>query len=120
MIYDRSRLWEDEEIHVEKISGPYRRFPKRDLHPMRQRLQQMKKPLFKPTRLLRVADMQIVKGSELNDSDFYCAISYSWNQSGDVIRPEDNGPEDYICIDEGKHTIIDSPAKKIKTRGKPR
>ena len=118
--YDRSRQWEAGELYTEKLFGPYRGFPRRDLHPMRQRVQQMKRPLFKPTRLIRVADMRIIKGFELNDSDYYCAISYSWNQSGDVFRPEGSGPEDYICRDEGKHTIIDSSAKKIKTRGKPR
>ena len=118
--YDRSRLWVGESVHIEKTSGPYRQFRKRDLCPMRQRLKQMKRPLFKLTQLLGVADIQIIKGSKLNDNDYYCAISYSRNQSGDVIRPETSGLDDYICMDEGKHTIIDCPAKKIKTRGKPR
>ncbi|KAI7848053.1 hypothetical protein BDC45DRAFT_541375 [Circinella umbellata] len=118
--YDRSRQWRGEEIYIEKLSGPHKRFPKRDVRPMQERLQKLKKPLFKPTRLIRVADMELIQGSDLADDDYYCAISYSWNQSGDICKQENSGPEDIICIDEGKHTIIDSPAKKIKTRGKPR
>ncbi|KAG2223710.1 hypothetical protein INT45_007288 [Circinella minor] len=118
--YDRSRIWRGEEIYIGKLSGPHKRFPKRDVRPMQERLQRLKKPLFKPTRLIRVADMQVIKGSDLTDDDYYCAISYSWNQSGDICKQEDSVSEDIICIDKGKHTIIDSAAKKIKTRGKPR
>ncbi|KAI8148347.1 hypothetical protein BJV82DRAFT_263293 [Fennellomyces sp. T-0311] len=60
-----------------------------------------KVPHFKPTSLVRVSDMQVVPGSTVNEH--YWTLSYSWNQSGKIIRV---GAEEYDRIDEGKHTIV--------------
>ncbi|KAI9250173.1 hypothetical protein BDA99DRAFT_608473 [Phascolomyces articulosus] len=59
------------------------------------------KPDFMPTKLVRISDTQVVDGSQVNEG--YCALSYSWNQSGE-IQQDDNG--EYIRVDEGKHEII--------------
>ncbi|KAI8141244.1 hypothetical protein BJV82DRAFT_670871 [Fennellomyces sp. T-0311] len=45
--------------------------------------------------------MQVVSGLAVNDH--YWALSYSWNQSGDIIC---KGDDDYERIDQGKHRII--------------
>ncbi|KAI9247680.1 hypothetical protein BDA99DRAFT_253456 [Phascolomyces articulosus] len=59
------------------------------------------KPDFMPTKLVRISDMEVVDGSQVNEG--YCALSYSWNQSGD-IKQDDNGK--HVRIDNGKHKII--------------
>ncbi|KAI9253533.1 hypothetical protein BDA99DRAFT_540787 [Phascolomyces articulosus] len=59
------------------------------------------KPNFMPSKLVRISDMTVVYGSQVNEG--YCALSYSWNQSGDIQR-DDHGK--YTRIDEGKHKII--------------
>ncbi|KAI9271752.1 hypothetical protein BDA99DRAFT_534224 [Phascolomyces articulosus] len=60
------------------------------------------KPDFMPTKLVRISDMKVVDGSQVNEG--YCALSYSWNQSGDFLLNETTGK--YKRIDEGKHEII--------------
>ncbi|KAI9271836.1 hypothetical protein BDA99DRAFT_595076 [Phascolomyces articulosus] len=57
---------------------------------------------FMPTKLVRISDMTVVDGSQVNEG--YCAFSYSWNQSGDMVLDETTGK--YKRIDEGKHKII--------------
>ncbi|KAI9247688.1 hypothetical protein BDA99DRAFT_609220, partial [Phascolomyces articulosus] len=64
------------------------------------------KPNFMPTKLVRISDMKVIDGSQVNQG--YCALSYSWNQSGDILISETTGK--YKRIDEGKHEII-SPIK---------
>ncbi|KAI8143021.1 hypothetical protein BJV82DRAFT_613137 [Fennellomyces sp. T-0311] len=59
-------------------------------------------PEFKPTWLVRISDMQVVPGSSINKH--YWALSYSWNQSGELIH---KGGEEYERIDEGRHRIIE-------------
>ncbi|KAI9278780.1 hypothetical protein BDA99DRAFT_567435 [Phascolomyces articulosus] len=56
------------------------------------------KPDFMPTKLVCISDMAVVDGSQVNEG--YCALSYSWNQSGSffynpfrrkyIIRPDGN------------------------------
>ncbi|KAI9253465.1 hypothetical protein BDA99DRAFT_540715 [Phascolomyces articulosus] len=53
-----------------------------------------------PTKLVCISDINIVDGSQVNEG--YCALSYSWNQSGDIR--DDNGK--YVRVDEGKHKIV--------------
>ncbi|KAI9245232.1 hypothetical protein BDA99DRAFT_593923 [Phascolomyces articulosus] len=69
------------------------------------------KPDFIPTKLVRISDMKVVDGSQLNEG--YCALSYSWNQSADILIDETTGK--YKRIDEGKHKIIsyDSISREI-------
>ncbi|KAI9244204.1 hypothetical protein BDA99DRAFT_610226 [Phascolomyces articulosus] len=62
------------------------------------------KPKFMPNKLVRVSDMQAVDASQLNEG--YCAISYSWNQSGHIFLDEKDGK--YKRKDEGKHVLIRS------------
>ncbi|KAI9251355.1 hypothetical protein BDA99DRAFT_541347 [Phascolomyces articulosus] len=59
------------------------------------------KPDFMPTKLVRISDMKVVNGSQVNEG--YCALSYSWNQSGD-IKQDDN--RKYVRVDDGEHKII--------------
>ncbi|KAI8143072.1 hypothetical protein BJV82DRAFT_579213 [Fennellomyces sp. T-0311] len=67
-------------------------------------------PEFKPTWLVRVSDMQVVPGSSVDGH--YWALSYSWNQSGELIH---KGGEDYDRIDEGKHQIIEYKGTRTRT-----
>ncbi|KAI9271887.1 hypothetical protein BDA99DRAFT_595139 [Phascolomyces articulosus] len=60
------------------------------------------KPDFMPTKLVRISDMKVVNGSQVNEG--YCALSYLWKQSGDILLDETIGK--YVRIDEGKHKII--------------
>ncbi|KAI9261523.1 hypothetical protein BDA99DRAFT_537913 [Phascolomyces articulosus] len=60
------------------------------------------KPEFMPTKLVRISDMQVMDGSQVNEG--YCALSYAWNQSGEIIQDGVTGK--YKRIDEGKHKII--------------
>ncbi|KAI9271495.1 hypothetical protein BDA99DRAFT_533983 [Phascolomyces articulosus] len=62
---------------------------------------ELPKPDFMPTKLVRISDMKVVDGSQVNEG--YCALSYSWDQSGD-IQQDDNGK--YVRVDDGKHKII--------------
>ncbi|KAI8148997.1 heterokaryon incompatibility protein-domain-containing protein [Fennellomyces sp. T-0311] len=57
---------------------------------------------FRPTWLVRVDDMALVQGSEAK-KEGYCALSYSWNYSGD-IEIDDRGKSTFI--DRSKHKII--------------
>ncbi|KAI8144009.1 hypothetical protein BJV82DRAFT_74164 [Fennellomyces sp. T-0311] len=56
---------------------------------------------FRPTWLVRVSDMQVVPGSEVDDH--YWTLSYSWSQSGEMIERSDG---EYDRIDESKHKIV--------------
>ncbi|KAI8147615.1 hypothetical protein BJV82DRAFT_353368 [Fennellomyces sp. T-0311] len=63
--------------------------------------------------------MQVVTGSIVNDH--YWTLSYSWNQSGEIIH---RGDEEYERIDEGRHTIVSTremmsgnPGKEVKFEG---
>ncbi|KAI8140230.1 heterokaryon incompatibility protein-domain-containing protein [Fennellomyces sp. T-0311] len=56
---------------------------------------------FRPTWLVRVSDMKRVHGSVATLG--YCALSYSWNYSGDIVEHE-NGKS--TCDDKGLHKII--------------
>ncbi|KAI9251360.1 hypothetical protein BDA99DRAFT_541352 [Phascolomyces articulosus] len=70
------------------------------------------KPDFMPTKLVRISDMKVVDGSQVNEG--YCTLSYSWNQSGDMVLDKTTGK--YKRIDEGKHEII-SPIEVCYTKG---
>ncbi|KAG2217619.1 hypothetical protein INT45_004174 [Circinella minor] len=61
---------------------------------------------FKPTWLVRASDMQLVSGSSITDNTQYHALSYSWNQSGEIIKRHSNSRNKYDRVDDGKHTII--------------
>ncbi|KAI8146618.1 hypothetical protein BJV82DRAFT_599202 [Fennellomyces sp. T-0311] len=58
-------------------------------------------PKFKPTWLVRISDMKRVPGSTV--TGYYWALSYSWNQSGEVIYKGDGR---YERTDQSKHQII--------------
>ncbi|KAI9271670.1 hypothetical protein BDA99DRAFT_556892 [Phascolomyces articulosus] len=60
------------------------------------------KPDFMPTKLVRISDMKVIDGSQVNEG--YCTLSYSWNQSGDMVLDKTTGK--YKRTDEGKHKII--------------
>ena len=76
------------------------------------------KPDFMPTYLVRTSDMKVVPGSEVHEG--YCTLSYSWNQSGEIIKDE-TGKKSHRRIDEGKHKIV-FPARTVrkKPRGRKR
>ncbi|KAI9265233.1 heterokaryon incompatibility protein-domain-containing protein [Phascolomyces articulosus] len=57
---------------------------------------------YRPTYLIRVSDWEKVPGKQVETG--YCALSYVWEQSGDVVRKE-NG--EYDCIDNGRHCIVE-------------
>ncbi|KAI9249677.1 hypothetical protein BDA99DRAFT_541986 [Phascolomyces articulosus] len=57
---------------------------------------------YRPTYLIRVSDWEIVPGKQVETG--YCALSYVWEQSGDVVQKE-NG--EYDCIDNGGHCIVE-------------
>ncbi|KAI9258029.1 heterokaryon incompatibility protein-domain-containing protein [Phascolomyces articulosus] len=119
--YHRTQ-WRVENTFTGELSGPYKRPPIRDKFPA----QQQDKPLFLPSKLVRVSDMTVIKGSEIGDGKRYCAISYSWNQSGNIVKKkkdcsnDDDDGDECTCDDEGKHVIVDYPSKKVKIKGRPR
>ncbi|KAI9262354.1 hypothetical protein BDA99DRAFT_510966 [Phascolomyces articulosus] len=57
---------------------------------------------YRPTYLMRVSDWKKVPGHEAKKG--YCALSYVWAQSGDVVQTK-NG--EYDCIDNGQHCIVE-------------
>ncbi|KAI8148739.1 hypothetical protein BJV82DRAFT_589434 [Fennellomyces sp. T-0311] len=67
------------------------------------RLEDTEVPEFKPTWLVRVEDMELIPGSSINEH--YWALSYSWNQSGEIFK-KPGTVDEYDRIDEGKHTIV--------------
>ena len=73
---------------------------------------------FMPTYLVRTSDMKVVQGSQVHEG--YCTLSYSWNQSGEIVINE-TSKKSHRRIDEGKHKII-LPAKIVrkKPRGRKR
>ena len=70
-----------------------------------------------PKRLVRINDMKVVFGSEIDEG--YCTLSYSWNQSGDMIEDKESG--NCERSDQGKHQIT-CPARTVqkKLRGRKR
>ncbi|KAG2219335.1 hypothetical protein INT45_006868 [Circinella minor] len=60
------------------------------------------KPDFMPSYLVRTSDMKLVEASKVQEG--YCTLSYSWSQSGEVIKNEKTGKSHRI--DNGKHEII--------------
>ncbi|KAG2224749.1 hypothetical protein INT45_009064 [Circinella minor] len=76
-------------------------------------VKKLSKPDFLPTYLVRVSDMRIVRGSEMNEG--YCALSYSWNQTGHILPDEHTGH--FMRVDQGQHKIV-SPGRMV--RKKPR
>ncbi|KAG2221002.1 hypothetical protein INT45_004621 [Circinella minor] len=74
-------------------------------------------PQFMPNYLVRTSDMKVVKGSEVHEG--YCALSYSWDQSGEVLINKTTGKS--YRIDQGKHEIISSgKTARKKPRGRKR
>ena len=61
---------------------------------------------FMPSYLVRTSDMKVVKGSDVNEG--YCTLSYSWNQSGEIIKIG-AGEKSHRRIDQGIHKIIFPP-----------
>ncbi|KAI9262410.1 hypothetical protein BDA99DRAFT_537754 [Phascolomyces articulosus] len=59
---------------------------------------------YRPNLLVRVSDWKTVPGTEAKDG--YCALSYCWDQSGEVVE-RDDGSGEYDCIDNSKHCIVD-------------
>ncbi|KAI8137908.1 heterokaryon incompatibility protein-domain-containing protein [Fennellomyces sp. T-0311] len=57
---------------------------------------------FKPTNLVRTSDMQVVSGEEANQP--YCALSYCWSQSGEIIKDEKD--KERRANDGAEHKII--------------
>ncbi|KAI9249673.1 hypothetical protein BDA99DRAFT_608554 [Phascolomyces articulosus] len=57
---------------------------------------------YRPTYLIRVSDWEKVPGKQVKTG--YCALSYVWEQSGDVVQKE-NG--EYDCNDNGRHCIVE-------------
>ncbi|KAI9262347.1 hypothetical protein BDA99DRAFT_605232 [Phascolomyces articulosus] len=57
---------------------------------------------YRPTYLIRVSDWKKVPGKQVETG--YCALSYVWDQAGDVVQKE-NG--EYDCIDKGRHCIVE-------------
>ncbi|KAI8137147.1 hypothetical protein BJV82DRAFT_718415 [Fennellomyces sp. T-0311] len=74
-------------------------------------------PQFKPAWLVRTKDMKTVRGSGVHEA--YYALSYSWNQSGEIFKSSDS--EKYTRIDNGKHAIVSFKRAKIRktSRYKP-
>ncbi|KAI9268228.1 hypothetical protein BDA99DRAFT_359463 [Phascolomyces articulosus] len=60
------------------------------------------KPEFMPTKLVRISDMKVIDDAQVSEG--YCALSYSWSQSGKIVKDERVGK--YTRMDEGKHKII--------------
>ncbi|KAI9262256.1 hypothetical protein BDA99DRAFT_537599 [Phascolomyces articulosus] len=57
---------------------------------------------YRPTYLIRVSDWEKVPGHEAKNG--YCALSYVWAQSGQVVQNEEG---EYDCIDNGLHCIVE-------------
>ncbi|KAI9488625.1 hypothetical protein BDB00DRAFT_942146 [Zychaea mexicana] len=77
-----------------------------------QRLSAPPKSDFMPTWLIRVSDMTVVKGDTVANEG-YCAISYSWNWSGDMVISKDRSGSKMVRHDQEKHKII-YPARTIR------
>ncbi|KAG2219339.1 hypothetical protein INT45_006872 [Circinella minor] len=70
-----------------------------------------------PSYLVCISDMRVVKGAEVDEG--YCALSYSWNQSGEVLINQSTGKS--YRIDQGMHKIIFSgKTVQKKPRGRKR
>ncbi|KAI9488003.1 hypothetical protein BDB00DRAFT_933074 [Zychaea mexicana] len=80
-----------------------------------QRFSTLPKPEFMPSKLLRVSDMRVIQGSSVSEG--YCALSYSWNWSGEIIVDEVTGTT--RRVDHGRHRII-FPAKRVPRRPRGR
>ena len=71
------------------------------------------KPQFFPSYLVRVSDMIVVRGSEVKEG--YCALSYCWNKSGDLVQKEYTGRS--MIMDEVRHQIVFPGEMTPKTQG---
>ncbi|KAI8137935.1 hypothetical protein BJV82DRAFT_717783 [Fennellomyces sp. T-0311] len=107
--YDKLQYCLEEDIGG-SCSGPSRS-PTTLFTPQCPRSGPVEVPEFKPTWLIRTKDMKTVRGSDVQEP--YYALSYSWNQSGDIFKDDDDGQK-YTRIDNGKHEIIISQERKIK------
>ncbi|KAG2219337.1 hypothetical protein INT45_006870 [Circinella minor] len=74
------------------------------------------KPTFMPSYLVRTSDMKLIKGSEVHEG--YCSLSYSWNQSGEILINKTTGKS--YRIDEGKHKIILKACKRVRKERRER
>ncbi|KAI7847934.1 hypothetical protein BDC45DRAFT_610664 [Circinella umbellata] len=83
-------------------------YPRRRVQPPEKLPATIPKPAFMPSRLVRTSDMQVIYGSEVTEG--YCALSYSWNWSGDMITDKKTGK--YQRVDLGKHKIIQQSLEK--------
>ncbi|KAI7853081.1 hypothetical protein BDC45DRAFT_570601 [Circinella umbellata] len=86
---------------VERHTGPPKLFPS---------IIPKSKDEFMPTKLVRVSDMKVVKGSTVKDEG-YCALSYSWSWSGEnnIVQGGKS-----VRVDNGEHQII-FPPKNVDT-----
>ncbi|KAI9262355.1 heterokaryon incompatibility protein-domain-containing protein, partial [Phascolomyces articulosus] len=66
------------------------------------------KPDFMPSKLIRTSDMKVVSGTQVNEG--YCAFSYAWSQSGDILVDPRTGKKNRF--DQGKHKLIRPTASK--------
>ena len=73
------------------------------------------KPKFMPNKLIRTSDMKVARGSQVNEG--YCTLSYSWNQSGELVKNEVTGFSERY--DRGRHKIVFPPrTMRKKPRGR--
>ncbi|KAI9271952.1 hypothetical protein BDA99DRAFT_534422 [Phascolomyces articulosus] len=61
------------------------------------------KTKFMPSKLLCISSMEVVKGFKVNQG--YCALSYSWNQSGLIVE-DYQGTGKAERFDNGEHCIF--------------
>ncbi|KAI9250186.1 hypothetical protein BDA99DRAFT_575533, partial [Phascolomyces articulosus] len=89
--YETAQVTKSKRGYVIKEKNPSKRVP--DMLPRTD---------FMPTKLIRTSDMKVVYGSEVHEG--YCALSYSWNQSGRILKHTVTG--EIKRIDKAKHRII--------------
>ncbi|KAI7847274.1 heterokaryon incompatibility protein-domain-containing protein [Circinella umbellata] len=97
-----SPQWTIENRIIKKYSQPHKRIPT-----------EIPKPNFLPSKLVRTYDMQVVPGNQVNEG--YCALSYSWNQSGEINFDKTTGKS--TRIDQGKHIIKRDYTPNINNHG---
>ena len=109
--YVKSQYCLDSPSPSQRLGGPYEQ-------PPRKVPQLLVKPEdFIPSWLVRVSDIKVIPGSQVDEG--YCALSYSWGWCGDNIVDSSSGKSERN--DEGKHKIIFPPKKiKQKPRGRKR
>ncbi|KAI9259568.1 hypothetical protein BDA99DRAFT_513568 [Phascolomyces articulosus] len=57
---------------------------------------------YRPTWLVRTSDWELVPGSEAKNG--YCALSYCWEQSGEIIKMENC--DEYDCNNNPGHRLV--------------